>query len=51
MTNSLAPQIWEALFADTANSGLNLQGRICRMMFSALVQGYLKPQPWQESPT
>ncbi|MCH7296639.1 PLP-dependent aminotransferase family protein [Acinetobacter higginsii] len=43
MTNSLAPQVWEALFADTANSGLNLQGRICRMMFSALVQGYLKP--------
>ncbi|UUM28085.1 PLP-dependent aminotransferase family protein [Acinetobacter colistiniresistens] len=43
MTNSLAPQIWEALFADTANSGLNLQGRICRMMFTALVQGYLKP--------
>ncbi|MBC68650.1 MULTISPECIES: PLP-dependent aminotransferase family protein [Acinetobacter] len=43
MTNSLAPQVWEALFADTANSGLNLQGRICRMMFTALVRGYLKP--------
>jgi len=43
VTNLLVPQIWKALFADTANSGLNLQGRICRMMFTALVQGYLKP--------
>ncbi len=34
---------WQALFSETAQSGLNLQGRICRMMFAALVQGYLKP--------
>lgn len=43
MSNSLTPNVWMMLFAETANSGLNLQGRICRMIFTALVQGYLKP--------
>ncbi len=43
MTSAISATVWQALFSNTAQSGLNLQGRICRMMFSALVQGYLKP--------
>ncbi|MFW1892986.1 hypothetical protein [Acinetobacter geminorum] len=39
VTNPEAPGIWNVLFAETEQSGLNLQGRICRMMFTALVQG------------
>ncbi|MFC1390519.1 PLP-dependent aminotransferase family protein [Acinetobacter pittii] len=43
VTSPVVPGIWNVLFAETEQSGLNLQGRICRMMFTALVQGYLKP--------
>ena len=43
MSSAISATVWQALFSNTAQSGLNLQGRICRMMFSALVQGYLKP--------
>lgn len=43
MNTAISATVWQALFSNTAKSGLNLQGRICRMMFSALVQGYLKP--------
>ncbi len=43
MSTAISSTVWQALFSKTAQSGLNLQGRICRMMFSALVQGYLKP--------
>lgn len=42
MTSPLSANIWTLLFEETAHSGLNLQGRICRMMFSALVQGHLR---------
>ncbi|MBF7688582.1 MocR-like pyridoxine biosynthesis transcription factor PdxR [Acinetobacter rathckeae] len=34
--------IWKLLFNQTEKSGLNFQGRICRMMFSALVDGHLR---------
>lgn len=43
MNTAISATVWQALFSNTEKSGLNLQGRICRMMFSALVQGYLKP--------
>ena len=43
VSSAISATVWQALFSNTAQSGLNLQGRICRMMFSALVQGYLKP--------
>lgn len=42
MTSPVSANIWTLLFEETAQSGLNLQGRICRMMFSALVQGHLR---------
>lgn len=42
MSIHISNKIWTLLFEETQNSGLNLQGRICRMMFSALVQGHLR---------
>lgn len=39
---NIAPIIWYKLFQETANLGLNLQSRICRMIFTAISQGYLK---------
>ncbi|MCU4456944.1 hypothetical protein [Acinetobacter pittii] len=36
VTSPVVPGIWNVLFAETEQSGLNLQGRICRMMFTAL---------------
>lgn len=39
---NIAPIIWYKLFQETQDLGLNLQGRVCRMIFSAISQGYLK---------
>lgn len=39
---NIAPIIWYKIFQATENLGLNLQGRVCRMIFTAISQGYLK---------
>lgn len=39
---NIAPIIWYKLFQETEGLGLNLQGRVCRMIFTAISRGYLK---------
>jgi GntR family transcriptional regulator/MocR family aminotransferase len=43
MGQQLSATLWQELFAETADIGLHLQARVCRMIFSALACGLLQP--------
>ena len=39
---NMIPMTWSRLYQETIDLGLNLQGRVCRMIFTAISTGFLK---------